>query len=183
MLVFIQRWALKALIAIAILGGVALYSYEAGVHHEKGVEAVQVIKADNQVTKQNNALQATADKSASQVIIYRDRIVTKYKTITKDVVSYAKQNPNASDLLDPDFISLHDRAASANGENTIAGSARDANGGASGVAITKADAIRVITGNYQKYYLCRQQVIDWIDFYTAVKNKVNVETAKMLSDK
>ena len=171
---YLQKWALKVLIAVALLLGIGLYSYHAGVQHEKGIEAAKVIKADNQIVKKNDTLQAAADASASQTIVYRDRIVTKYKTIKQDVVHYAQTNPNASNLLDPDFVRLHDLAASANGEDTIAGSAgrTTADSGATGV-VTKADALRVITGNYKRFYLCRQQGIDWNDCYTNVKTKVN----------
>lgn len=173
MLLFIQKWALKVLIAVALLVGVGLYSYNAGINHEKGIETAKVIKVDNKITEKNNSLQATADKSASQVIVYKDRIITKYKTINQDAVQYAQTNQNASDQLDPDFISLHDRAASANGQDTITGSASESASGTKATPVTKADAIRVITDNYKRYYLCRNQVQGWIDFYSDLRTQVN----------
>lgn len=173
MTAFLQRWALKALISVVLLLGVGLYGFHTGVQHQRGIDAENVVKVDKQITQQNNSLQATADKSASQTIVYKDRIVTKYKTINQGVVHYAQTNPNASNLLDSDFIGLHDRAASANGEDTIAGSARNADGSASSAPVTKADAIRIIAGNYKRYYECRQQVTDWISFYTDLRTQVN----------
>lgn len=173
MIEFLQKWALKVLIAIALLTGVALYSYNAGVSHQKGVDATKVIKVDNQVVKQNNNLQDSADKVASQVVVYRDRIVTKYQTINKDVVHYVDKNQNASDVLDPVFVRLHDRAASANDQDTIAQSASGVDGAASSPTVTRGQAIAVITANYQRYYQCRNQVIGWNDFYSGLQKQVN----------
>lgn len=173
MIEVIQKWALKVLIAVALLAGVGLYSYNAGIEHQKGVDATKVIKVDNQVVQKNNNLQDSADKAASAVVVYRDRIVTKYQTINKDVVHYVDKNQNASDVLDPEFVSLHDRAASANDQDTIAQPASGVDGGASSPAVTRGQAIAVITANYQRYYQCRNQVIGWNSFYGDIQKQVN----------
>lgn len=172
-LAFIQKWALKVLIAVALLAGVGLYSYNAGIQHQKGVDATKVIKVDNKITQKNDSLQATADKTASQVIVYKDRIVTKYKTINHDVVTYANQNPNGANLLDPEFVRLHNSAASAYDQDPIAGSSSGADGSTSQPAVTTGEAIATITANYKRYYQCQQQVGQWIDFYTDIRTKVN----------
>lgn len=172
MIALIQKWALKILIAVALLAGVGLYSYNAGIDHQKGVDATKVIKVDNQIVQKNDTLQATADKTASQAVVYRDRIVTKYQTINHDVIHYVDQNPNAYIGLDPEFVRLHDRAAAAYDQAEIAQPASGTDGG-DAKSVTTGAAIATITENYKRYYLCKQQVEGWKTFYTGVQTQVN----------
>lgn len=172
LLASIKKYLIIGALVIAALAGTAFLAFEKGVAYQKGVVAVQVIKADTKVVAKNDKLQDVADNSAKTQIIYKDRIITKYKTITKDITTY-ESNPVSSDLLDPDFISLHDRAAASNDQSTIAGSPGNADGVTSTTGVTKADAIKVITQNYKRYYLCKQQVDGWIDFYSTLRLSVN----------
>lgn len=169
----IRKYLVIGAIAIAALLATAFFSYEKGVDHQKQVQAVAVIKADDKVVKQNDSLQATADKSASQVIVYRDRIITKYKTINQDVNHYVQQDKNSSTGLDPEFVRLHDSAASSYDQDSIAGSSSSADGSAGQPPVTTGDAIKVITGNYKRFYQCQQQVKGWVDFYSTLRVQVN----------
>jgi hypothetical protein len=173
LLASIKKYLVIGALVIAALLGTAFVAFEKGVDHQKLVQASAVIKADDKIVKQNDSLQATADKSASQVIVYKDRIITKYKTINHDVDHYVQQDKNANVGLDPEFVRLHDSAASAYNQDAIAGSSSSADGSAGQPPVTTGQAIGVITGNYKRFYQCQQQVKGWVDFYSTLRIQVN----------
>lgn len=169
---FIQRWLLIGVLAIAGFTGVFFYAYNKGVDHQKQVYIAAQLKANEVVTKKNDQLQDVSDKADEQQVIYKDRIVTKFQTVTKEVIKY-ETTPIASEFLDPDFIRLHDAAARANDQNTIAGRASGTDDQAQEPGVTKGDAIGVITRNYQAYYECARRLDGLQDFYMNLQKEVN----------
>lgn len=173
----IQRWLAIGALVLALISGFSFYAYEKGIQHQKDVYAAAQVKADDKIVQKNDTLQQTADTTDKQQIVYRDRIVTKYQTITKDVVKYEKSK-DADDQLDAEFVRLHDNAASTNGAATIAQSTGGPDGQTAGSGVTKGTAIGVITRNYQAYYECSRRLNGLQDFYLNLQKQVNGDEPK-----
>jgi preprotein translocase subunit SecF len=169
---FIQKWLLVAIISGAALVGVGFYAYNKGVDHQKQIYIEAQLKANEKVVEKNDKLQEVSDKQDEQQVIYKDRIITKYNTITKEVIKY-ETTPVASEFLDPEFIRLHDAAARANDQDTIAGRASGPDGEAGESGVTAGQAIGVITRNYQSYYECARRLDGLQEFYMNLQKEVN----------
>lgn len=168
----IQRWLAIGALILALISGSSFYFYEKGIQHQKDVYAAATVKADDKIVQKNDTLQQTADTTDKQQIVYRDRIVTKFQTVNKEVVKYV-ESKDAHVGLDPEFVRLHDNAARANGQSTIAESASRPDGQAAGSGVTTGAAIGVITRNYQTYYECARRLSGLQDFYLNLQNQVN----------
>lgn len=169
---FFQRWFIAGMLGLAAIGGVYFYAYNAGIDHQKDVYIKAQLKENDKVVEKNQELQGVSDKADEQQIVYKDRIVTKYQTITNEVIKYEK-TPVASEFLDPEFIRLHDSAAAANDQDTIAGRASGANGEAKESGVTAGQAISVITRNYNQYYECARRLDGLQKFYIDLQKSVN----------
>jgi hypothetical protein len=112
-----ETLAIKILLALAILGGVFFGGYKKGEEHQKYLTQQSQIVADGKVTTKNISMQDDADTEAKVQIIYRDKIVVKYKTINDGVITYVKTK-SSSDILDDEFIRLHNSAATADYQDT-----------------------------------------------------------------
>lgn len=173
MLEKVYKWLAGVALVLALCIGSYFYGTHNGKLEQVAVQAVQTEKANVKTVEKSEASQDVADKADAAQIIYKDRIVTKYQTITKEVVKYV-ETKDAAVGLDPEFVRLHDAAASANDQLSIAGSSSGADGqaGVLGV-VTTGDAIQVITRNYQRANSCIVQVTGWQEFYTNLQKTVN----------
>jgi len=150
--------------------GAGYKGYDMGVVHQKGVENIALIAANKKVDELNQATQTTADKAAEVQIVYKDKIVTQFKTITKEVIKY-EETPAASIGLDPEFVRLHNDAARIHDALSIAQPASGVDAAAGPTGITTGEAIGVITRNYEAYYQCRRQVAGWAAFYSDLQKQ------------
>lgn len=181
---FITSPLFKVLLLIAVVLGILTVTYHTG--YSSGVNATKVIEikkeklAEAVVINKNITIQGTADTNAMVMVVYRDRVDTKYKTITNYITKYEK-DPASLIVLDPVFVRLHDIAASPIPDsNSDAGStggtpSDPSLSGTSSIsqAITTGQAIGVITDNYKQYNICREEVIKWNAYYSEVKSQVN----------
>lgn len=168
----ITKWLAAILAVICLMISVAFVAYDKGIEHQKGVYAAAQLEANAKVEQKNETSQSVADNTAKAQVIYKDRIVTKYQTITQEVVKYEKSE--ASNLyLDPEFVRLHNNAASANDATQIAQSASGSDAAPTPSGVTTGEAIAVITRNYERYQQCVRQVNGWNQFYKDLQNNVN----------
>lgn len=172
MMSIIYRWLAGIAIVLVIMLGSAWKGYHEGVEHQKQIYVAAQTHANQVVETKNGELQKLSDDQAKTQIVYKDRIVTQYQTITKEVVKYEK-SPDAAIGLDPEFVRLHNSAASANGQIQIAEPTSGVGGEAGTARVTTGDAIGVITRNYQRYQACTAQVTGWQEFYTKLQGDVN----------
>lgn len=157
---------------MAAILSASYYSYSMGVDHQKVIYAKAQQQANDKVIEKTLDTQNIANEQAKIQIIYKDRIITKYQTITKEIIKY--ENTTASDVgLDSEFVRLHNSAASANDAVPIAQSASGANSEPTGSGVTTGEAIGVITRNYESYQNCKRQVEGWNKFYTDLQNTIN----------
>ena len=130
--------------------------------HASQLKALQ----QRQVVQQKKASAAQAVAIESAVAMDGQRVI--YKTITKEVVRYAKAHPVSSspradaacgvdvggaDELDSDWVRIHDAAA----QPSAAASALASEPG----AVAKADTLMVVVGNYERCNAWREQLIGW----------------------
>lgn len=169
-----RKWALQVLLASVVIGGVSLGSYFKGIEHQKLVQISEQQKADDKIDEKNQGSQDAADGEAKTQVVYKDRIITKYKTITKEIIKYEKTD-DANVYLDPEFIRLHDAAAATYDQDQITTAPSGTVGQAPTPGITTGDAIGVITRNYEKYQQCSLQVSGWQRFYGDLQKKINAE--------
>ena len=169
---FIYKYLAMAAVVLALVIGAGYKGYHMGADNEKAVHAALLAKANAEVVKKNEELQALADKQAEVQVVYKDKIVTQYKTITKDVITYV-QTPAASVGLDPEFVRLHNDAARLHDSLQIADASSGPDGQAGPVGVTTGEAIGVIARNYEQYQQCRRQVIGWQSFYEDLSGQVN----------
>ena len=171
----LELWVIKIVLVIAAMAGIGYYGFTKGEHYQEGIYATSQLKANNVVVVKNQTVQTVADTEAKTQTIYKDRIVVKYQTIEKKVIQYEK-TAASNVFLDPEFIRLHNSAASANGELPITEPAARTNVGDTKFAaagITTGEAIKVISDNYNKYYQCKIQADGWKRFYTDLQGTVN----------
>jgi hypothetical protein len=171
----LELWVIKIVLVLAMLAGVGYYGYTKGEAHQEAIYALAQLKANNAVVVKNEQVQTASDKEAKTQVVYKDRIVVKYQTVEKKVIEYEK-TPASNVFLDPEFIRLHDIAASSNGELPITEPAPRANVGDTQfttTGITTGEAIKVITDNYKNYYQCQLKVEGWKRFYSDVQTTVN----------
>jgi hypothetical protein len=172
MIAFIQRWIIAAFIGLAALTGVYFYAYNSGINHQKDVYIKAQLNADEKVVEKNQDLQEVANKTDEQQVVYKDRIVTKYQTITNEVIKYEK-TPVASEFLDPEFIRLHDSAAATYDQDTIARRASGNDGETKESGVTAGQAIATISRNYKQYYECARRLDGLQKFYIELQESVN----------
>jgi hypothetical protein len=175
----LYKWLALLAIVMVLAIGAGYKGYTLGVEHQKSIYATAQSKANEVVVQKNEATQEVADKEAEIQVIYKDKIVTQYKTITKEVIKYV-ETPAANVGLDPEFVRLHNRAASANNAAPIAEPASGANTEATPTGVTTGEAIGVITRNYEQYYQCVRQVNGWVDYYRDLQKKVNERNDKLV---
>lgn len=156
-------------IAAAILIGTLIFNL--GASHERAKYAKLQVKANDVVVVKNDKMQDTADKQEKVQIEYRDRIVIKYKTIKEEVTKY-ETTKVASDVLDGEFVRLHN-AASTNGEVQATGTSSGTDEAGAGLEVTKGQAIGVIAENYEQYYQCARVVQGWQDYYKKLQDTVS----------
>lgn len=168
----IRAILVELIVSALILFGVGYYAYHQGEKHQIDIFAVNQTKANKIVTAKNEVLVAAPAKEAEIQIVYKDKIVTKYKTIEKEVIKY-EETPAATVSLDPEFIRLHNNAASAHGEAQITESAVAIDGTVAPTGITTGQAIGVISRNYEDFYQCKLKVEGWNRFYSDVQKTVN----------
>jgi hypothetical protein len=168
----IYKYLAMAAVVFVLILGAGYKGYQMGSEHEKVAYATAQVKANAEVAKKNEETQVIADKTGETQVVYRDKIVTKYKTITKEIIKY-EQTPAASVGLDSEFVRLHNNAARAHDAIQITKAASGPDGETPIIGVTTGEAIGVITRNYESYYQCRRQVIGWVEFYTDLQKKVN----------
>ena len=156
-------------IAVAALIGTLIFNL--GASHERAKYAKLQVKANEVVVVKNDKMQDTADKQEKVQIEYRDRIVIKYKTIKEEVTKY-ETSKVANDMLDGEFVRLHNAAAT-NGEVQATGTTSGTDEANAGLEVTKGQAIGVITDNYEQYYYCKAQVEGWQNYYKELQKTVN----------
>ena len=176
------KWLAIIALALGLIFGIYHTGYKNGENAQKITYVKEQQKAETVVLNKNTAAQAATDSTEKTIIVYRDRVVTKYKTIIKDVSNYEK-SPLSSSAIDADFVRLHDTAAISATVNPITptptSSGVDGDSSSIGDAekpaepTTTGTAIKVITDNYEQYALCRNQVIQWNQFYSKLLNDVN----------
>lgn len=171
-LTVIQRWIIYLVVVLAAAAGAGFFGYEKGIDHQKQAYLEGQLKADVKVVSKNQELQTNADQTDKVQIVYKDRIVVKYKTIEKKVDDYEKTK-DAAAYLDSEFVRLHDSAAAANDQVQIAGPTSGTNGEDPAARITTGQAIGVITRNYEKYQQCERIVEGWQSFYGDLQQNVN----------
>lgn len=112
------------------IGSVVTYKYMTGqIAKDANKGLVQVIeKKDNQNVINDNV--------ATNQIQQAEKIRTVYKTITKEVIKYEKENPNASvQCLDPEWVQQFNESA---GGKSISSSA-------DGAETTMSERIKQLT--------------------------------------
>ena len=174
------KWLALIFIVIALPTGTYYTGYKSGVNKEKVVEVKKEDKAEEIVLNKNAVIQGIADTNTMALVVYKDRVETKYKTINNYITTYAK-TPAANTILDPMFVRLHDHAASpVPDSDTVTGSTGGINGDSTSSeptstnpSVTTGQAIEVITDNYKEYNICREKVIKWSAFYSGIKSQVN----------
>jgi hypothetical protein len=174
----------KWLAIIAAVLALSLGIFEAGVTSGKNARLAldnkNTTKAEVVVVDKNVAIQGIADTNAKAIIVYKDRVETKYKTITNNIITYEK-DPASRTILDPAFVRLHDAAASTvsdqdSSTGPSSGTASDSTGTGTvrtDPAVTTGQAIGTITDNYKEYQLCRDKIIKWNNFYSKTQAEVN----------
>ena len=180
------KWIAIIGVILGVVFGIYEKGYSSGENAQKAVYSLQQQKIEKVVVAKNEAVQAVADTTDKTIIVYRDRVVTKYKTITNNILTY-ENTPLASTILDASFVQLHDSAASAASDNqdstSSATSGTNSNPTSIGTIssspilsiapVTTGEAIKVIDNNYSQYALCRGEVIAWNSFYQKVLSDVN----------
>lgn len=178
-LVFLKGWAAKlglyAVVAALFIG----IGFSLGKNYQSGIERKAENKEVAQVIQKNDSLQDTADKVGQDHVVYKDRVVTEYKTIYKDVIRYVQKENSSSNavLLPPEWVCLHDRAVrSANGETQAAAGTSgnvDACAQAKDAPVKSGDALEVITENYQAYGDAKAKAEFMKQLYEEVAEQVN----------
>ena len=167
-------------LVVGIIFGTYTIGYNNGINKEKVVEVKAEKKAEAIVIEKTTAIQGAADANQMVMVVYRDRVETKYKNINTYITTYEKQ-PASLVTLDPVFVRLHDDSASpVSDPTTTPGSTSGTTSDPSSVgatnanpAITTGQAITVIADNYKEYNICREKVIKWNALYSWSKDKVN----------
>lgn len=176
---FLRSTTFKIILALSLVFGACYFSYNAGVNSNKVAVAKTVQVANQKVETKNDILQKAADATEQSQIVYKDRIVTQYKTIEKKV--YVYQNAEAGHtVLDSEFVGLHDDAAASPGNaNQASATTSGTNEATSGVKetpkVTTGEAIDVIADNYKAYYECQSEVLGWQSFYKKVQETINAK--------
>lgn len=172
----LQDWAIKILLSLALIVGFGYICYSKGEQHQISKIAMEVVVEDKKVDTNNLNMQNIADVEAKTQIVYKDRIVVKYQTIEKKVIQY-EQSKDAGVFLDPEFVRLHDLAASSIGQETItkpsSGTDNPVTDAATVNRVTTGDAIRVITANYNTYYELKLKLDGWNRFYDNIQKEFN----------
>jgi hypothetical protein len=176
----IFKLLLSSVLVVGLLYAVHEEGYTSGVNATKITEAKQEKAAEAVVLTKTVVIQGIADTSTMALIVYRDKVETKYKTINNYITTYEK-DPTSFVVLDPVFVRLHDDAASpVSDSDSDAGSTSGPTSDPSSTGITSTSppvttgqAIAVITDNYKDYNICREKVIKWNAFYSGVKSQVN----------
>ena len=75
---------------LGIIFGIYHTGYTNGENTQKAVYAEEQAKIEKVVYTKNQASQSVADTTEKTIIVYRDRVVTKYKTITHNILTYEK---------------------------------------------------------------------------------------------
>lgn len=83
-----------------------------GKNYQKGVQVEANHKATVEIIKKNTDAQTVANKVDNTTIVYRDKVVTKYKRIDNDVVRYIEKESSASDVyyFPHEWVCLHNRS-------------------------------------------------------------------------
>ena len=103
-----QKWLAYLGVACVIFaaGAYSGYQYRDGQQAKKEVAAIV-----HQVeTKDVN--QGIADQTGVKVEAQKEKVRIVYKTIEKKVIEYVEKNPDARAPIGPDWVRLHDAAAS-----------------------------------------------------------------------
>lgn len=175
---FLGTTAFKILAALllitAIVGSLIHFSYNSGVDHQKSIYAAELKKANDVTVSKNETTQTASNAEAKIQIVYRDKIVTKFKYIDREITVY-ENNPASHVVLDNEFVRLHDSAASSPDDKVeVTGSASGTNDASAKVEpVTTGQAIDVIADNYKLYYECSTKLDGWIRFYSDVRKTVN----------
>jgi hypothetical protein len=168
----IQATLAKIGVGLALLVGTGFLGYREGVSHQKAEYADAQTKANEIVVEKNDKMQEVSDKTAEQQIVYKDRIVTQFKTIEKEVIKY-EETPASNVYLDPEFIRLHNNAAAAHDEVQIASTASGTDGTVTPTGVTTGEAIGVISRNYEDFYECKVKLSGWQKFYSDLQKEVS----------
>ena len=171
---------LLIVLVVGLLFGVYRTGFSSGVNATKVAEAKQEKVAEAVVLSKNVVIQGASDTNSMALVVYRDKVETKYKTINHYITNYEK-DPASLVVLDPVFVRLHDDAASpVPDSDSDAGSTGGSSSDTSSIGVvstsspvTTGQAIGVITDNYKDYNICREKVIKWNAFYSGVKSQVN----------
>lgn len=161
----------KAALVIALATATGFFGYYKGIEEQASKYVKAQEKANTAVIKKNDKMQDIADDQEKVQIIYKDRIVTKYQTITNEVTKY--ETTEAANLyLDPEFVRLHNAAASANDQASIAESSGIVDGEATPTGVTTGEAIAAITRNYETFYQCKLKTEGWEKFYSDLQKEI-----------
>lgn len=151
-------------VVLLLIGLSFLWGRASGNDQCKSDQLLQDKSQQKEQNKKASAAKAVAIESA--VAMDGQRVI--YKTITKEVVRYAKAHPVSSspradaacgvdvggtDELDSDWVRIHDAAA----QPSAAASALASEPG----AVAKADTLMVVVGNYERCNAWREQLIGW----------------------
>jgi hypothetical protein len=172
----INKYVLYVLIVIGIFfGGYTVGTYEASQRLvKKETKQVQV------VDKKNKDLVVVANEAEKATVIYKDRIVTKYKTITKEVVKYEQaENAVPSDIIwiPAEFVRVHDNAIdAANGgleitpdtSEPVAPTTRPKE-----IGVRSGRALSIISENYEAYSTCRMQLTELQKYILKLEDEMN----------
>ena len=152
-------WRIIASILIAV--ACLLTGYVHGLHVEQGREAQRAIAQVAAARTVELQLRRTVQASAVQAAAQQAQTRVVYRTITKEVIRYAQTDAGRAACLDPEWVHQHDAAA-------VPASAPTASEPVAATGpVTNADALGVVTSNYEQCNAWRQQVIDWQNWYRA----------------
>lgn len=155
----------KIILYVVLVASIFFGGFVCGYYYNKSAIVTKEKKEVQVVVKKNEDVQTVSDKAEKTAIVYKDRVVTQYKTITKDVIKYVdKENSNPADViwLDADWVRLHDASADAgNGEDEASKSTSipdDSTNETGKVGVKSGKALEIIEANYQAYSNCRVEL-------------------------
>lgn len=129
-------------------------SYQAGV--QQAENTALKLAADDQRKRDAITLRAALNGAA-----HREKIVTQYATITKEVTRYVPAKADAECVVPNGFVRLFDAAASQTDPDALPATAGEPDGSPSGIALSQVGALSVAWA--KNYAIVAQQLTDLQD--------------------
>lgn len=153
----------RAIAILLLFVGVLTYGYVKGISHEQAKAAIAQAKSAEiavKAAKEQNHQNAMSYKRLADAF---GELEGKYQQLRKGVRSHVSESDHSCKLSNG-WVLLHDAAAS----GTVPGPPGVAEADSS--AVTAVEALEgAIISNYQEYNKCREQVIEFNQWYESQK--------------